>query len=60
MRIRRRNAVQELRNRDPEYIKEKILQGKAIIALTNQKIILPGFCYIANAGREKVMLQIPD
>ena len=31
--------------RDPEYIKEKILQGKAIIAFTTENI-LTGFCYI--------------
>lgn len=31
--------------RDPEYIKEKILQGKAIIA-TTQHNQLAGFCYI--------------
>ena len=31
--------------RDPEYIKEKILQEKAIIALTSTNKIA-GFCYI--------------
>lgn len=31
--------------RDPEYIKEKILQEKAIIAITD-KNVLAGFCYI--------------
>jgi hypothetical protein len=31
--------------RDPEYIKDKILQGKAIIATTSANL-LAGFCYI--------------
>ncbi len=37
--------------RDPEYVKKKMLEGKAIIALTNGKFA--GFCYIESWGHNK-------
>jgi hypothetical protein len=37
--------------RSPEYIRNKILEGKAIIALVNQKFA--GFCYIESWGHQK-------
>jgi len=38
--------------RNPEYIREKILQGKAVIALTDEGAFA-GFCYIESWGRKK-------
>ena len=38
--------------RQPEYIREKILQGKAVIALSENGTFA-GFCYIESWGREK-------
>ncbi|MBN2520284.1 MAG: GNAT family N-acetyltransferase [Bacteroidales bacterium] len=37
--------------RSPEYIRKKIVEGKAIIALDNNKFV--GFCYIESWGHEK-------
>ena len=37
--------------RTPEYLKQKIDQGKAVIALSNGK--LAGFCYIESWGHEQ-------
>lgn len=37
--------------RSPEYIKNKIIEGKAIIALKNKKFA--GFCYVESWGHEK-------
>ena len=37
--------------RKPEYIEQKIREGKAVIALVNDK--LGGFCYIESWGKEK-------
>jgi hypothetical protein len=37
--------------REPEYIVEKILQGKAIIATSDDKFV--GFCYIESWGNKK-------
>jgi len=37
--------------RTPEYLQEKINQGKAVIALSNKK--LAGFCYIESWGHEQ-------
>jgi len=37
--------------RTPEYIKEKILQGKAVIAFVNEKPV--GFCYIETWQHDK-------
>lgn len=38
--------------REPAYIRKKILEGKAIIALTPDGV-LAGFCYIESWGKEK-------
>lgn len=38
--------------RDPEYIKTKMREGKAVIALTNDGRFA-GFCYIESWGKEK-------
>ena len=38
--------------RQPEYIKQKILEGKAVIALTEQRKFA-GFCYIESWGKDK-------
>ncbi len=50
------NAAKErgtgIAKRDPEYIKKKISEGKAVIALT-QKNVLVGFCYIETWQHEK-------
>lgn len=37
--------------RDPEYIRQKIAEGKAVIALDNDKVI--GFCYIESWENKK-------
>jgi hypothetical protein len=37
--------------REPEYIVEKILQGKAVIATSDDKFV--GFCYIESWGNKK-------
>ena len=37
--------------RSPEYLKQKIHQGKAVIAINNNK--LAGFCYIESWGHEQ-------
>jgi hypothetical protein len=38
--------------RDPSYIKQKIKDGKAVIALTSDKLVA-GFCYIESWGASK-------
>jgi hypothetical protein len=38
--------------REPAYIKKKILEGKAVIALTSSDKFV-GFCYIESWGAEK-------
>ena len=40
-----------LAKRSPEYIQEKILQGKAVIALFNETFA--GFCYIESWEHER-------
>jgi hypothetical protein len=37
--------------RDPEYIREKMMEGKAIIALSNDRVV--GFCYIESWENKK-------
>ena len=39
--------------RDPEYIKNKMREGKAIIALTPDQTRFAGFCYIESWGHDK-------
>lgn len=39
--------------RDPEYIKNKMRDGKAIIAFEDQSLIVAGFCYIETWGHGK-------
>ena len=38
--------------RKPSYIKQKIEDGKAVIALTSDKLVV-GFCYIESWGADK-------
>ena len=37
--------------RNPEYVKKKMLEGKAIIAMRGSEFV--GFCYIESWGHEK-------
>jgi len=39
--------------RNPEYVKQKMREGKAIIAIETQTKVLAGFCYIETWGHDK-------
>ena len=41
--------------REPEYIRQKIMQEKSVIALTKDNIFV-GFCYIESWGRDKAFV----
>jgi len=47
-----KNRGTGIAKRHPNYIKQKILQGKAVIALTKERKFA-GFCYIESWGKDK-------